>query len=213
MCWSDGPGSETPPGHWCLLAQAVSVRDGHSIDEDVRMFFVLANALLDASIAGWDLQGRLRHRAAGFGAQVPLCRAAGARLGRTRQRHGDDERRELDRLLPTPPFGEYVSGHSTFSAASAEVLRLFTGSDSFGGTVTIEAGTVGIEPGRCRRSKVVLTWPTFSSAAEQAGLSRRLGGIHFEPADTEGRRMGRQIGALAWARALAYFAGQPPEPQ
>ncbi len=50
-------------------------------------------------------------------------------------------------------LASYVSGHSTFSAASAEVLRLFTGSDSFGGTVTIEAGTVGIEPAWCRRSR------------------------------------------------------------
>ena len=52
--WADGPNTETPPGHWNLLAQWVSRRDGHGLDEDVRMFFVLGNALLDASIAVWD---------------------------------------------------------------------------------------------------------------------------------------------------------------
>ena len=52
--WADGPGSETPPGHWCLHAQDVSARDGHGLDEDVRLFFALTGALLDAGIACWD---------------------------------------------------------------------------------------------------------------------------------------------------------------
>jgi uncharacterized protein DUF6851/vanadium-dependent haloperoxidase-like protein len=52
--WADGPGSETPPGHWCLLAQEVSARDGHGLEEDVRLFFALTGALLDAGIAAWD---------------------------------------------------------------------------------------------------------------------------------------------------------------
>ena len=42
--WSDGPATETPPGHWCLLAQQVSRRDGHSLDDDVKMYFALTNA-------------------------------------------------------------------------------------------------------------------------------------------------------------------------
>src|SRR6202008_3039307 len=49
--WADGPSSETPPGHWCLFAQFVSMRDHHGLDDDVKMFFALTNALLDASIA------------------------------------------------------------------------------------------------------------------------------------------------------------------
>src|SRR6185436_3107247 len=44
--WADGPGSETPPGHWCLLAQGVSRRDGNSLDKDVKLYFALTNALL-----------------------------------------------------------------------------------------------------------------------------------------------------------------------
>jgi FAD binding domain-containing protein len=43
---------------------------------------------------------------------------------------------------PTPPFTEYVSGHSTFSAAAAGVLRSFTGSDTFGESVTIPANSL-----------------------------------------------------------------------
>ena len=52
--WADGPASETPPVHWCLLAQPVSARDGHDLDDDVKLFFALSAALLDAGIACWD---------------------------------------------------------------------------------------------------------------------------------------------------------------
>ena len=52
--WADGPASVTPPGHWNVFAQAVSRRDAHGLDADVKMFFALGNALLDASIAVWD---------------------------------------------------------------------------------------------------------------------------------------------------------------
>jgi len=52
--WADGPNSETPPGHWCLLAQQVSARDGHGLDQDVVLFFALGGALHDAGVAAWD---------------------------------------------------------------------------------------------------------------------------------------------------------------
>jgi hypothetical protein len=49
--------------------------------------------------------------------------------------------------FPTPPFPEFISGHSAFSAAGATVLRVFTGSDRFGSSVTLAAGSSRIEPG------------------------------------------------------------------
>lgn len=107
----------------------------------------------------------------------------------------------------TPPFAEYVSGHSTFSAASAEVLRLFTGSDYFGAAAVLPAGSSSIEPGLTPRGPVILSWSTFSEAADEAGLSRRYGGIHFEDGDLQGRAMGRRIGAIVWAKALTYVYG------
>ncbi|TMR08436.1 phosphoesterase, partial [Nonomuraea turkmeniaca] len=54
--WADGPSSETPPGHWCLLAQGVSARDRHGLDQDAKMFFALANAGMDAGIASWEVK-------------------------------------------------------------------------------------------------------------------------------------------------------------
>jgi hypothetical protein len=52
--WSDGPNTEQPPGHWARFAQFVSERDHHTLDDDVKMFFALTNAMLDAGIAAWD---------------------------------------------------------------------------------------------------------------------------------------------------------------
>jgi hypothetical protein len=45
------------------------------------------------------------------------------------------------------------------------------------------------------------------NAADEAGLSRRYGGIHFQQADLESRRMGRQIGQHVWRKAQEYFTG------
>ncbi len=81
---------------------------------------------------------------------------------------------------PTPPFPEYSSGHSNFSAAGAEILKRFTHSDRFGALVTLCAGSSRVEPGAAPASDITLSRSTFSDAAVQAGLSRRYGGIHFE---------------------------------
>lgn len=54
---------------------------------------------------------------------------------------------------------------------------------------------------------MTLSWPTFSAAADEAGLSRRYGGIHFADGDMEGRKLGRAVGAQAWAKAKGYIDG------
>jgi len=110
--------------------------------------------------------------------------------------------------FPTPPFPEYASGHSNFSAAGAEILRFFTRSDRFGGTATIRAGSSRIEPGTVPSSDVTPSWATFSEAAHQAGLSRRYGGIHFEQADIDARGTGQIAARKAWERAQRYWEGR-----
>jgi PAP2 superfamily len=110
--------------------------------------------------------------------------------------------------IPTPPFGEHPSGHSTFSAAAAAVLASFTGSDRFGASATIPAGGSRIEPGVTPAADVTLSWATFTDAADQAGRSRRYGGIHFEDGDLVGRKLGAMVGARAWQAASRLFAGR-----
>lgn len=109
--------------------------------------------------------------------------------------------------FPTPPFPEYVSGHSTYSAAAARVLESWTGSDRFGDSVTLAAGSSKIEPGITPAKPVVLKWATFTEAAEEAGLSRRYGGIHFTATDVAGRKLGRTVADHAWQKSRAYFDG------
>jgi len=110
--------------------------------------------------------------------------------------------------FPTPPFPEYASGHSNFSAAGAEILRRFTRSDRFGGSALRPAGSSRVEPRAVPRSDLMLSWSTFSDAADQAGISRRYGGIHFEQGDVEARHAGRLVAQQAWAKAETYFNGR-----
>ena len=110
-------------------------------------------------------------------------------------------------LLVTPNFPEYVSGHSTFSAAGAEILRLFTESDDFGASVRFSAGSSKFEAGAVPARDVTVRWETFSEAANQAGLSRRYGGIHFEQGDVDARVAGRLVAKQAWVKAQSYISG------
>jgi hypothetical protein len=206
--WADGPSTETPPGHWNLFARWVSERDGHGIDQDIQLFFALGNALLDASIAVWDCKTAFDY--------VRPISAIHYLYGGTRIEAwaGPYQGTQLidgstwEPYIPTPPFAEYVSGHSTFSAAAARVLTLFTGSKRFGLAVTIPARSSPVEPGAVPASDVTLAWSTFDAAADEAGLSRRFGGIHFSDADVRGRHMGKKIGEKTWALARAYIEGR-----
>jgi hypothetical protein len=83
------------------------------------------------------------------------------------------------------------------------VLARYTGSDAFGASVTVAAGSSRVEPGTTPGAAVTLHWPTFSEAADQAGRSRRYGGIHFRDGDLAGRALGRMVGLRAWLTASA----------
>ena len=108
----------------------------------------------------------------------------------------------------TPAFAGYISGHSTFSRASAEVMTAFTGSEYFPGGLmewTVEAGAFKVEAGPA--ADVTLQWATYADAADQAGLARLYGGIHIPADDFAGRQVGAACGRGAWERARAYYAG------
>ncbi|HEY6267597.1 MAG TPA: hypothetical protein VIX11_04815 [Candidatus Acidoferrum sp.] len=109
--------------------------------------------------------------------------------------------------FPTPPFPDYVSGHSTYSAAAARILMLWTGSERFGESVTLPRGSSKIEPGVTPAQPVTLKWETFEEAANEAGMSRRYGGIHFARADLAGRQLGRLVADKVWPKTQNYFDG------
>jgi hypothetical protein len=209
--WANGPRTELPPGHWALFGEFVSRRDNHSVDDDAKMFFALSNAIFDASIASWDAK-----RA--FDSVRPIQTIPylfhGQQIRAWRPFRGTQT---FDGSLwipyqtntfPTPPFPEYISGHSTFSAVGAQILTLFTHSDKFGDSVTFRPGSSKTEPGLTPQQEVTLSWATFTDAANQAGISRRYGGIHFELADLVGRATGRLVADQAWRKALSFIKGK-----
>jgi hypothetical protein len=209
--WKDGPHSETPPGHWCLHAQYLSTLYNHTRDQDVKMFFAMTNATFDASIAAWDAKhfwNSVRPLSS-----IPLLYNGmkefmwgGPYKGRVFQ-DGSMWIPYQPSNFPTPPFPEFISGHSTFSRAAAEALKRFTGGDNFGFSVSFAPGSSVIEPGAVPANTVTLTFPTLRVAADQAGLSRRYGGIHFQTADLQGRAVGLMIGDQAFAKAQTYWQG------
>jgi hypothetical protein len=211
--WADGPKSVFPPGHDMIFAQALSRRRGFSLDTDVKLFFTLGNAMLDASIAAWtekyiyDFVRPISGIRWYYAGQMITSWLPGKPPGQ------DYGLVPADQWLPyqalnvvTPGFPEYVSGHSTFSGAGQQVLMAFTGSDAFNAFVTIPAGSSKIESGT-PVAPVTLTWPTFTAAADEAGMSRRYGGIHFYSGDYHGRMLGKSVGSNAWSKAQAYLQG------
>lgn len=228
--WEDGPGTPFPPGTWMEFGQDISQRDNNTLDEDVQLFFALGNAVMDAGIATWE--AKLSYNSA---RPVRVIRELG-RLGLIGTDSNGDGVFEINAWggpglgtitipatqfltyqnpfgSPSPPFAEYTSGHSAFSAAGAEILRLFTGSDVFGGSVTFAPGTSAFEPGITPGSPVTLFWDTFSEAADEAGISRRYGGIHFLDGDIQGRILGRRVGGSVWNRSQFFINGGVTTPE
>ena len=277
--WADGPKSETPPGHWNVLANRVGDSLGENLriggegpaverlEWDVKTYLALNGAVHDAAIAAWGLKGHYDSvrpvsmiRYLGSLGQstdpdgpayhpdgLPLVdglievitdatTAPGERHAHlvghegevaVRSWAGNPENPETEvggvtwiravewipYQLPTfvtPAFPGYVSGHSTFSRAAAEVLTRMTGSPSFPGglgSTTREAGSLAFEDGPT--TDITLEWATFYDAADQAGQSRLWGGIHIGADDVSGRRAGAACGIAAWNRAIAHFTGAP----
>ena len=221
--WEDGGGTSFPPGTFMTFGEFVSARDNHSVDEDAKMFFALGNAVFDAGVATWEAKVEYD-----YVRPVRAIRELGE-LGLIGDFNSDLGGFAIDAWTPTegtqtilasefltyqtpggdvsPPFAEYTSGHSAFSAAGATILELFTGSDEFGASVTFEAGESRFEPGTTPSSEVTLSWDTFTAAADEAGLSRLYGGIHFTDGDINGRTLGQQAGEAVWAQAEFYING------
>ncbi|MEN3312006.1 MAG: hypothetical protein V7645_1335, partial [Actinomycetota bacterium] len=272
--WADGPNSETPPGHWNVLANTVSdspllasrIGPGaaNRLRWDVQMYFALNGAVHDAGIAAWALKRKyqsvrpismIRYLAQHGESSDPKLpsydpdglplipglievitkesSAAGERHAALAEHVGEiairgwrgnpkdpNETTGVGWILGenwvpyqkatfvTPAFPGFISGHSTFSRAAAEVLAADTGSPYFPGgefTQTFSPGYLKFERGPSK--PIALHWATYYDAADQAGLSRIYGGIHIAADDFAGRRIGSRVGKQAWTLAERYFAG------
>jgi hypothetical protein len=187
--WADGAGTATPPGHWNRIATGVTLSGTHSLLENARLFALLNLALADAGIASWDAKY-----------VYDLWRPIDAI-----QRADEDGNPETVAdaawrpLLSTPPFSAYTSGHSTFSAAAAEVLTLVLGEDvDF--IATPDPHTAS--PYRPVLNQQRRSFANFRQAAAEAGQSRIYGGVHFSFDNSAGVQAGKAVGAAVVATAL-----------
>jgi hypothetical protein len=209
--WADGPGTAFPPGHMASFAQALSRKRHNTLDQDVKLFFGLGNALMDASISSWQAKYQydfvrpitgIRERYKGK--QVTSWLGPGMGYGKVL---GQNWRPYQENNVVTPAFPEYVSGHSTFSGAGSLVLSMaFGNSADFSAQATFKAGSSKIDPGT-PATDVVISWDTLIDTSDDAGWSRRWGGIHFETGDLHGRGLGKTIGYNVWNKAQTYFDG------
>ena len=170
--WANGAGTFTPPGHWNQIAQEAAALAGNSLEENARLFALLNFALADAAITSWDAKYK-----------YDLWRPVTA----IRQADTDNNPNTTadplwTPLVTTPPFSEYTSGHSTFSGAADAVMSSVFGSDyGFGdrGDKTVNS---------------LRTFENFAQAADESGISRIYGGIHFMTANVDGLSSGRNVG-------------------
>jgi hypothetical protein len=205
----DGPKSVQQAGHWLIFAQDVSVRDKHTLDQDVEMYFLVEATAMDAFIACWDTKmyydyARPYSLVHDYYRNQDIRGWAGPEKG-TIQIKGQEWRPYSPDTFLCPPFPSYVSGHSTISGACAEILRLYTGNDYFGLEVKRTPGEL-TEPGRAG-SPVTLKFPSFTETANMAGISRVLGGYHIQADNQEGLRLGRNVAAAVWKK-YADYAGE-----
>ena len=271
--WADGPHSETPPGHWNVLANQVADTAGFEkriqgsgpivsdLEWDVKVYLALNGALHDSAIAAWDVKvqydyvrpvtsirylGSLgqssdqdgpSYHPDGLPLSPDVVEVVSAETAAVGGRHEGLEvgsiaikswRGEPDgpnaggvgwisagdwipyqrSTFVTPAFAGYVSGHSTFSRAAAQVLTSMTGSPYFPGglgTHTFPAGSLQFEDGPSE--DIELQWATYFDAADQAGISRLYGGIHVAADDGAGRIIGSQAAFASISRSLDLFNG------
>ena len=210
--WADGPRTEFPPGHMAVFTQFLCRKFGNNLDSDTKQFFMLGNAMMDASIASWwqkykydlvrpvtAIREYYKNNPDGITSWLGPNKGFG--------KVPSQQWMPFQALtVVTPAFPEYVSGHSTFSAAGATLLSMANGGDTFGGSITIKAHSLKIESST-PATDVKLSWPTFTDATNEAGMSRRYGGIHFYSGDIHGRAVGRQVAQYVYSQAQNYIGG------
>jgi hypothetical protein len=170
--WSDFSYTLTPPGHWIEIALDLARDHALPLAEAARLLAWLSLAQADSAIVCWEAKYRYN-----------LWRPV------TAIQRADEDQNPLtdpdppwETFLVSPPFPAYTSGHSTFSKAAAQVLTSFFGTDA----VSFHARSDTL-PG------VVRVYNSFSACADEIGMSRIYGGIHFRFDNREGQRSGRLI--------------------
>lgn len=209
----DGPKSVQQAGHWLKFAQDVSLRDNNTLDQDVKMYFLVESVAMDAFISCWDSKMyydytrpyALVHDYY----QEKVIKAWGGPDKGMIEMKGKDWRPYSPDAFLCPPFPSYVSGHSTISGGCAEALRLFTGDEYFGAEVELVPGA--LTEINNMDDPVIIKFPTFTETAEMAGISRVMGGYHIQADNVAGLELGRQVARHHYKKYLQLIGEDDKE--
>jgi hypothetical protein len=199
------PYGRSPASHLIELTEEISERENLSLDEDIKLFFVVSNALFDAGVAAWDAKYHYDY----VRPVTAIQRLGGQRVTAydwRRDRTGQLEARDWEPYFETPPFPEYVSGHSAFTAAWARAMEITLGTDRF--DYVAKVYKLEEEGRRFVFDPIETPLPTYWSAAVSSGESRLYGGVHWPIANTEGLKIGKRAGEMVFARAQDFFEGR-----
>ncbi len=182
LFWEDGPWGISPPGHFTLIAMQLMQHKRMSFLESARALALMSMAQADSAISVWhskfayDIvrpETAIRYRASAFNNPDP--------------RVVSDPRWKS--YIPTPPFPTYVSGHSAFGASATRMLAHILGSDR----ITFSGPSPDLVIWPTQLTGVTRHWTSLSQAADENGLSRIYGGVHWNIDNIEALRMGREI--------------------
>lgn len=188
--WADGGGTLTPPGHWLDIATDLDEFSGLSTLDAARLSAMVGVSVADAGISAWDIKYTYDYWRPVTAINVCTLAICGV--------EGEPG---WTPFLSTPNFPSYVSGHSSFSGAGAAAIGGFFGSDSMDFCVTADALS-GVVGQRC--------FSSFRAAADEAGLSRIFGGIHYE--FDNGRAVDSAFGIGSFVSANLFQRSAVPEP-
>ena len=186
LFWEDGPWGITPPGHFIYLGVQLLQDRGLDFIELARAFALIGMTQCDASINAWDNkyhhdvirpESAIRQRAPAF---------------------GNPDRRVVRQpdwrsYIPTPEFPAYTSGHSTFGAVGAEMIALIHGRDDISFSGRSPDGVLWPQ-----LEGVTRHWTSLRQVAEENGMSRLYGGVHWAADNTQGLEAGRAIARQAF---------------
>lgn len=186
LFWEDGPWGVTPPGHFIYIAMQVLQDQGQSFIELARNFALIGMTQCDASISAWD--SKYLH---------DVLRPESAIRQRSNQFNNRDsrvvEQSDWKSFIPTPPFPSYTSGHSTFGATGSEMISLIQGSDKI--AISGKSPDLVIWP---QLKGINRHWNSLNQIAEENGMSRLYGGVHWSLDHTQAMTAGRDIARQAF---------------
>ena len=220
--WAGGPGTVTPPGMWLVFMDIVIRSNSIKLANEIKNYTVLCSGLYESSICAWRLKrDKLQARPVQKLRQYLYNQTISQSWNKNNKGEFWLPYQELN--FVTPPFPDFVSGHSTFSSSSAKLFCYLLGTDminlqnpivnndilkylspSLTNTENFTLNNFFIFPNTSTveldipKTAINLNWVCWTEIARSSGKSRIYGGIHIESSNQGGLYLGSMIGDQIW---------------